>query len=422
VLLIALLVRLGWVLMLPSDKGTLWSLPDQVEYYKIAQNLLIGKGFHFWDDRFDGDVHAFRMPGYPLFVAACGAKITTVRVAQAFIDTSTVLAMYLLARRWLSERNALIAAILVAVNPFLIYFSGLMLSETVFVAMLAWGMYLIVPGTRGNGLTGSRSSRHVERSETSPSPQSTPGSEIPRVARNDVSLSSTSSVVVLGLLLLALSVYIRPSAMLLPVVLPLILRRSWIYPLVGAALVVAVLLPWGIRNKRLLGSWVWTTTNSGVTLYDGFNPDATGASDQRFLKTMPQLKEMSELERSQYLSARAQNYIATSLPRVVSLTFTKIARTWSPVPLSDQFGSRKLYRIVGGGYAIILFGLVVWSVISSSLPRSYKLYLLTPALYFTLVHALSVGSLRYRIPAEAPMAVLGSAVIGMKRNTADCRL
>ena len=28
--------------------------------------------------------------------------------------------------------------------------------------------------------------------------------------------------------------------------------------------------------------WIWTDTNAGFTLYDGYNRDATGASDQRF--------------------------------------------------------------------------------------------------------------------------------------------
>jgi hypothetical protein len=37
------------------------------------------------------------------------------------------------------------------------------------------------------------------------------------------------------------------------------------------------------------------------------------------------------------------------------------------------------------------------------------IFLLLPALYFTAVHALSVGSLRYRVPAEPPLAVLAAA-------------
>jgi hypothetical protein len=48
-------------------------------------------------------------------------------------------------------------------------------------------------------------------------------------------------------------------------------------------------------------------------------------------------------------------------------------------------------------------------------------FLLIPAIYFTAVHMLSVGSLRYRIPAEPPMAVIAASVaalpaVGWKRS------
>jgi len=378
-LAIALTVRVAWGVMLPSEPHSLSLLPDQLEYHSIAHNVLAGEGFHFRDERFDGNVYAFRMPGYPLFVAVCGGNVIVVRIVQAVIDTSTALAIYLLARTWLQQRNALLAAALVAINPYLIYFSGLLLSETLFIAMLAWGMFLLA------------------------------GSHIRRVFP------------FIGLLILALSVHIRPSAILLSVVLPLIFRRSWMQSLAGAALVFAVLLPWAIRNKIVLGEWIWTTTNTGVTLYDGFHPMATGASDQSFLATLPQLKDMSETARSRHLTDLARVQIASDIRHALRLTFSKVVRTWSPIPLSQQYGSRPLYVIIGGAYAIILFALVVWSIIASDLPKTAKLYLLAPAMYLTMVHAMSVGSLRYRIPAEPPMAVLAAGAFNiLNRKTADC--
>src|SRR5439155_24030361 len=63
--------------------------------------------------------------------------------AQALIDTGTVLATDWLALRWLPPAASTLAAALVAFNPFLIYFSGLILTETLFTAMLAWGLMLL---------------------------------------------------------------------------------------------------------------------------------------------------------------------------------------------------------------------------------------------------------------------------------------
>src|SRR5204862_3367923 len=130
--------------------------------------------------RFDADVYAYRAPGYPLLIATCGGNVRAIRLAQAALDTSTALAAYLLARRWLAPRASFIAALLVALNPFLIYFSGLILSETLFIALLAWGMLLItLPIAAGQ--------------RTRPLP-------------------------IFGMLLLALSILVRPSVLLLPLI------------------------------------------------------------------------------------------------------------------------------------------------------------------------------------------------------------
>ena len=120
-------------------------LPDQREYLALATNLLHGEGFFFLDPRFDENVYAYRTPGYPVFLAAVAADVRLARAAQALLDTSTVLAAYLLARRWLGRGAGAVAATFVALNPFLVYFSGLILTETLFTAMLAWGMVLLVP-------------------------------------------------------------------------------------------------------------------------------------------------------------------------------------------------------------------------------------------------------------------------------------
>jgi hypothetical protein len=166
----------------------------------------------------------------------------------------------------------------------------------------------------------------------------------------------------------------------------------------------------------VLDGWVWTTTNSGITLYDGFNPDATGASDQAFVRNMPQLRSMGEIGRSQYLRAAAKEFIRENPRRVLELTVMKIARTWSPIPLSNEYGGDA--RLVGMslGYMVPFYLLILAGLWFSPAPRAVKTFLVAPAVYFTLVHAASVGSLRYRIPADVPMAVVaGFAACGLDR-------
>jgi len=408
VLVFALVVRVGWAWVQPDDPQAIGKLPDQREYLALADNLLHGNGLHFFDARFADEVYAFRTPGYPAFVAVCAAKPRVVRLAQAVIDTSTVLAIYLLARRWLTRGAAVVAAAIVALNPFLIYFSALVLSETLFAAMLAWGMVLLA-GPRPGDLSDRRLA--------------------------DLGWIAGGAVLALGIL-------VRPSGLGLPIVLGVAAafvnprlnprlnplpnpegdvaykdsspqRTRWRWPVPVAttmlALTALVLIPWAARNYARLGAWIWTTTNAGITSYDGFNPDATGASHQEdFIRAMPQLKQMSEVDRDQYLQNLAKDAIRRDPRRALELAAAKISRTWSPVPLSREYSGR-LYFMVGLLFSLPFDLLILAGLWSGRVPRSAKVFLLLPALYFTLVHAASVGSLRYRVVAEGPMAVLAAA-------------
>jgi hypothetical protein len=404
ILAIGLLVRLVWGLSRPTDDAAIAVLPDQRGYLDLARNLLQGAGLHYVDERFgptaDGKpagqtVYAARTPGYPVFVAMCGGSVRTVRVAQALLDTSTALAVYLLARRFLrSPVGPPLAGALVAFNPFLVYFSALLLTETLYTSMLAWGMVLL--------------------------------------------LLARGRAWVWGVLLLVLAIHVRPSGIGLPVVLAACapfarghdraagslkrpvtwIARALVPPVAAVALTLAVLLPWAWRNDRVLGRWLWSTSNDGITLYDGFHPGATGASDQSFVTRMPHVRDMGELERSNYFRDAAKGIMWDDAGRFSELALAKVARTWSPVPLSAEFG-RPLYKAVALLFALPFDVLVVAGIFAGRLPRAALVYLLLPALYFTAVHALSVGSLRYRVPAEAPLAVLAAAgaarVIGREK-------
>jgi hypothetical protein len=180
------------------------------------------------------------------------------------------------------------------------------------------------------------------------------------------------------------------------------------------ALTVMLLLPWGYRNKQVVGAWVWTTTNTGVTLWDGLHAGANGSSNQSSLGAMTDLREMTEVERTRELSRRAAEFARANPVEAIRLAVRKVARTWSPVPLSAEFGSNPRYLIVALLFAVPFDLLVLWGLCGGSLPRPAKVFLMAPAIYFTIAHAVTVGSLRYRIPAEVPMAII--AACGIRKS------
>jgi 4-amino-4-deoxy-L-arabinose transferase-like glycosyltransferase len=393
-MLLGLGVRLAWALHQPSDDAAIDGLPDQREYLDLGKNLLGAGGLWMVDPRFEQIVYAYRTPGYPLLIACCDANPKVVRIVQCLLDTSTILAIFLLARRWFSPGGAAFAAALVAVNPYMIFFSGSILSETLFTATLCWGMTLLVlsdgPWPDGNKLLAWLG----------------------------------------GGVILAAAILVRPGAFLLPVVLGCgaalvnrTMRRSyrshWPLPVAATMLLLTglVLSPWAARNRWTLGSWVWTSTNDGITRYDGFNPDATGASDQGFVQSMPWTKDMTEIARSRYFSQLADDWIRSNPMGAIKLAGVKIARTWSPVPLSQEYGGRWIYRGVGLSYGLTLDFLVILGLRQQIISGSVKRFLLLPAIYFTIAAGLSVGSLRYRIPAEGPMAILAAAAVRSARRS-----
>jgi 4-amino-4-deoxy-L-arabinose transferase-like glycosyltransferase len=394
VMLLGLGIRLAWGLRQPSDAAAIDRLPDQREYLELGRHLLTHQGLWFIDPRFDSAVSAYRTPGYPLLVRWCAANPRIIRIVQAGLDCATVLAIFLLARRWLGVNGALIAAVLVALNPYLVFFSGLILSETLFTAMLCWGMALLV-------LSGG--------------PWPAGWRVWPWLA---------------GGLLLALAVLVRPGAFFLPVLLGVAAalanrlhhgpyRTTWPLPVATLMLVLtaAVLFPWAARNRVLLGSWVWTATDAGITRYDGFNPDATGASNQSYVAYMPWTRDMSEVARSRYWGQLADDWIRAHPAQSLSLALIKIGRTWSPMPLSSEYGSRRIYVIVGLCYGVTLDVLVLAGLWLGGVGGPAKRMLLLPAIYFTVAAALSVGSLRYRIPAEPPMAILAASAVSRAYQT-----
>jgi hypothetical protein len=131
---------------------------------------------------------------------------------------------------------------------------------------------------------------------------------------------------------------------------------------------------------------------------------------------MPQLNSMDEVGRSRYLGDLAMQYARQEPLRVLELCLIKIARTWSPIPLSAEYGTNARLVAVAAAYMIPFYLVVLVGLWLGPAPRAAKVFLAAPAVYFTLAHAISVGSLRYRIPADLPLAVVAGLALQLWVN------
>ena len=110
ILTLALVARVGWAVAQPRTAAAIDRLPDQREYLSLAENLVRQHTLRLFDPRFQQDVFAYRLPGYPVAIAACGRSVLAVRLIQAAVDTATVLGVFLLARTVCGSAAVAVAA------------------------------------------------------------------------------------------------------------------------------------------------------------------------------------------------------------------------------------------------------------------------------------------------------------------------
>lgn len=216
------------------------------------------------------------------------------------------------------------------------------------------------------------------------------------------------------------AVYVRPSWLLFvpfALVCGVLLSRKRLVVVaqssIVAAMVCVCLAPWWIRNCRATSHFVPATLQVGISLKDGLNPNADGASDlERARNTVVDNKPVAETEwaQNQHYRDEAVHWARANPLRVLQLAGIKFVRMWNIIPNEPMFRSWPIKLGVAATFAPILilgcFG--AWKYACLGWP--YLLAIL-PAVYLTLLHMIFVASIRYREPAMLGLIVLAAAVI-----------
>ena len=381
VFLIAAGVRCGWVIGRYAGDPDRLAYPDEEAYVLSASSLARGEGLI---DEFG--YRATYMPGYPAFLAAfqwTDVSLLWPRLAQALAGGWTAVAAALLAGAFARatgqahERGiALLAGLAVACDPFLIMFSGLLLTEALFAAGLV-SLWLLVIRAAG------------------PRPLSWRG------------------VVGMALLIWA-CIMLRPASCILLALVPAALllsglsRRRLAGSMAIPVLVLLGLLPWAVRNQRLIGEWEFLTTRGGISLYDGFRPDADGGSDLGPAKQIEELAGLPEARWNAWFRDRAVEQIRAEPRRAIRLAGEKFARTWNIVLNQQDAPGGRWASLASAAWmvpALITAAIGLWRCRRRLGPL---LALLLPVVGFTALHMIYVGSVRYRVPIM-PMVLVLSA-------------
>lgn len=388
VFLIALAARAGWGLYRVVQAGDPSALefPDEVQYWEMARSLWSGSGL-----RDELGFRATRMPLYPALLAPFTALqwgVVYAKALQCVVGATAAVLATLCGSSLVGRRVGLVAGLFVALDPFLIFSSALLLTETLFITSLL-GCWWIAASllTKLGGACPNRTGRWL----------------------------------VLGCVS-ALTVYARESTLGLIVLLvggAVLLdrfRRRTIMGALACLIVVFVsLLPWAYRNHAVTGDWCFLTHRAGISLYDGVGPHATGASDLAEIKQMPSVRGLNEVEWNQYFLAESRRAIASDPARILRLAVTKLARMWNPVPNVATYQSSAV-RLVAAAwtlptFALALAGAVLLPMRLGRVGWRTTILLLLPALYLSVLHSLFIGSVRYRLGAIPMLEILAAVAL-----------
>lgn len=342
--------------------------PDEVRYRRIALSLVQGKGYD----------SAFTAPVYPLFLTGVysvfGDSHLVVRIVQAIIGTISVLIIYLLGKIIFSVGVGLTAASLSAVYPLFIFFTGLLLTETLFILLFLCLIYLL----------------------------------------QKMLLERKTSYAVLSGILSGVCILIKP---VLTYFLPLFFlilflvskdkKRVMGNGFLLFIMIAMVLSPWIGRNYLRFGAFIPLTTGGGMTLYESNNPRATGGPACENIVWTPEMKGMNEIELDGYFKEEAIKFISNHPKRFLNLAVIKFLRFWSLIPNAREYTSL-FYRAIsllsyGPVLLLAIFGLI----------RSRKMWLkliplYLPIIFFSLVHLVILGSIRYRLPLDPYLILFAS--------------
>ena len=404
---LAFTLRLGWVAL--SEWQPVMG-DDAFRYDFTARALLAGEGYV----HFNGAPTAFWPPGYSLLLAAVywlfGDSVLVAQLLNVVLGTATVGLVYLIGRRTLGPKPALVGAAILAGFPSLIFFTAVTLSEVAFTFLALLGVLLLLIETQ------SGKQRHLP--------------------------------LLLGAgLVIGFASLMRGEALLLPLAfLPFWLRSDMgrtaiAHKLVALALGIGLIVaPWTIRNAVQMESPVVISTNAGVNFWIGHHAGATGGgqlADELIYGigtadgSPGSPPTMTTVEREVRINSqgtlRGIGYGLTHPLQEISLTFKKLfwlywhdaeGLRWNEAHGGQPFLSgieRAGLLVLSNVYYLAVLGFFALGVRQwFSLRDPGRLLLISLVGYFTLVHVIFFGDPRFHAPIMPMVAMLTAVPLAVR--------
>jgi len=391
-----------------------WTTGDSGRYIGLSESLLRGRGFGLGDET-SFEPEGWRMPGYPIFIAASrfitGHNNLGIVLIQAALFLASVWFVYKVAIRAFGELTGFVFLVFSSVYPFVAYSAGQLSPETPAVFSVSLAFFLLSdPTTR-------------------------------RVA--------------LAALLIGLSAYVRPNLLLLnfalAAALVLINRHNYRKALLMIAIAIIVAFPWAMRNYRLFGVFTplpaikgsgfslllatWQSRVSIPSLIEyGMNGNLT--SEVRLSGMADQISNLNRRlgvpENTLFITP--ESYPGNQVKRKADALFTEAAfanienypveylkscfintlRMWFSAYFPGKIPSVIRYGLLAEGILAMIMGLGGVFITMRGFDERQKLVLILftmTFLYFSLTLCWLHTEARYTIPARLPLLLFAARFV-----------
>ena len=335
----------------------------------------------------NGELTAFRAPGYPFFLAAIytifGHHFLAVRMIQCLLDAITIIFIFFIARLIFDHRAATLSALIFAVYRLFIYTASTFFPTTVFIFLLSIIMFLLLS---------------IEQKRTI--------------------LKMVLSGVILGLAVLTV-----PTVLVfVPFALSWILfglgnlnSKTVLSCFIIFLSIVLALFPWLLRKYKIYRKPFVIATNGGYNFWMGNNQWADESSGNTIQRSGYLLKKLnqagSDTEKESIYYQDAFEFIKKHPKRLVTLTLQKTLNLWRLYLMPDTGYKTKalLSKMLGAASFGPMSFLAIWGILLSwRQKKKYSVLFMLLFFSFTMMYSLFITKVRLRLPLDPYLIILAS--------------
>jgi 4-amino-4-deoxy-L-arabinose transferase-like glycosyltransferase len=357
VLLFAFIVRLMFMWIYPDQH-----FPDAAAYKAIGEEIFAGKMI----------TNNIYMPLYPMWSYITGGGIVQI-LMDIVISVISVWLIFLLSFCLFKDRlAAILSSIIAALYPHFLFYSVSGLTEVFYTFLLLLSFLLFY-----------------------------------------------KKKFFMAIIISILALLVRPTFDFLnPILIILFVgfvhasgwRKVVQYLSIYAIAYIVIMSPWWVHQYQKYDEFIRLNLGDGIVLYSGNNPlNKTGGG---IVDTDVDISgfnnEKNPVIRNNKMRAAAIEYIVENPVRFVELSWLKFNRFWRLWPHTQYY--QQWYVVAA---SLLSYGVVLFLAIGFMLRNAKRHFRkLTPIFalftYLTLVHMITIGSIRYRFPLE-PFLIIFAA-------------